>query len=89
MTKSLGTILPTPASLAAGDRAFEAQERRNAGIGARAFPGIVPRREQGEYRYYTACNRFAVVGSSGRVLWFEIRPDGVYSVKPSPEISVV
>jgi hypothetical protein len=83
---TLGTILPTRASLAADEAYARDVARRQAetarACGLTAYPA---RREQGETRYYATPDRYAVASArrADRVLWFARRADGhFYAVTP-------
>jgi len=78
--QTIGTVLPTRASLAATERQYRADVARRDSIAA-TLTGET-RFVGGELRVYETENRYAVVSLSGRVLRFEVRDDGhSYSVK--------
>ena len=78
---NLGTILPTPESLAINDRYARNMEDRKVRI---AFAGGLHNYEArtvgGERRYYYSATKYAVVSNSLRVLWFETRNGQDFSV---------
>ena len=77
----LGTILPTRESERIGDKVYRAEQKRKAEVGKSQLSGYDRRAEQAEVRYYDGANRYAVVNSMGRVLWFEKRNDGWYAAR--------
>jgi hypothetical protein len=77
----LGTILPTCASERAGEKMYRADQKRKEQVGKTQLSCYDRRSEQGEVRYYDGANRYAVVNSMGRVLWFERRKDGWYAAR--------
>lgn len=85
---TLGTILPTAASLAAADANAYKIERRKLTIAARAGLDKYPQRVIGrETRYYLSPSMYAIVGRSGKVLCFAEMAGGDYATaapsKPS------
>jgi hypothetical protein len=74
----LGTILPTEASLAAGDRHAEEMTRRDAQLAAKTLAQCARRTVGGEMRYYATPLRYATV-TRQRTRWFEVRTDGDYA----------
>lgn len=74
----LGTILPTRESERIGDKIYRADQKRKAEVGKSQLSRFDRRAEQGEVRYYDGANRYAVVNSMGRILWFEKRKDGFW-----------
>lgn len=66
MTKTIGTVLPTKASLACiADKELKGCTRRVVG---------------GEVRYYDTTDQYAIVSRQGKVLWFAVTPDGDYRI---------
>lgn len=80
MRRSLGTILPTADSIRQSEEFARQQEAMKDDVAKRQFPGVTPRIVGLEKRYYVLPDRYAIVGSSGRVLWFEVRSDGDYRI---------
>ena len=78
--KSLGTILPTAATLRLADEYAERAEQLNRDTARRTgIDKLEMRHEQGETRYYDGPNRYAVASRRpGVVLWFERREDGYF-----------
>lgn len=84
--KALGTILPSEKSLQINDD-FERKLKASQAFYAFGHPILrdcEATHEEGEVRYYTTQSCFAIVSRSLKVLWFEIRKDGTYSV-PNPQ----
>lgn len=79
--KSLGTILPTAHTWKIHNKVERKENQIKEEIAAKYLAHLTPRNEQGETRYYDGPNKYAIVGRSGRVLWFEIKKDGHYAVK--------
>ena len=79
--KPIGTIFATPAQLKAADAFSDEQkairEKRVSGL----LSDCERRVECGETRFYQSENKYAVAGSMGKVLWFEIRKGHHYSVR--------
>lgn len=75
---NLGTVLPTAASLRASDRwAAEQEATKEQTAAADPVLSKCERREVGgEVRYYATAVKYAIIGRSNRVRWFEIRGDG-------------
>ena len=69
----IGTILPTRESERIGDKIYRADQKRKADVGKSQLSRFDRRAEQGEVRYYDGANRYAVVNSMGRILWFDYR----------------
>lgn len=80
-SNSLGTILPTKKSEKAGDAAFLKNQKAIRYI--ESTLGQYDRiNHYGEIRFYDGPSRYAVVSrQSLKVLWFEFRNDGWYSVR--------
>jgi len=76
---ALGTILPTAAILAAGDRAAAEQAARDRRIGVIRFE-CQPATVGGELRWELPANKYATV-RAGRILVFERRADGDFAIK--------
>ena len=81
MERGLGTILPTRESERVSEKIYRADQKRKAQVGASQLSRFTRRAEQGEVRYYDGAERYAIVNSMGRVLWFERRADGWHSAK--------
>ncbi len=77
----LGTVLPTRASERISEKTYRADQKRKTEVGKTQLSRYDRRSEQGEIRYYDGANRYAVVNSMGRVLWFEKRKDGWYAAR--------
>ena len=77
--QTLGTILPTRASLAAGDRAADERAARDRRIGCSRFESQ-PATVGGELRWELPANKYATV-RAGRILVFERRADGDFAIK--------
>lgn len=74
--KTLETVLPTAASLAASEtyaRRVAADKER---VAARELSGCTRRIVGGEVRYYCTADKYAIVSRRGAVLWFAVTPDG-------------
>jgi hypothetical protein len=80
-SRGLGTILPTRESERIIEELYQADERRKESVGKSQLSRFDRRAEQGEVRYYDGASRYAVVNSSGRVLWFERGEDGWYACR--------
>lgn len=78
--RGLGTVLPTKASMEAGERHYTKMVRLNAKFAANALRGCERRVIGGEVRYYEDATHYAVV-SNEKAKWFEVRADGDYPVK--------
>ena len=79
--RAIGTVLPTRESERAGDKVFLADQKRKAEVGKVQLSNFHRRSEDGEIRYYDGENRYAIVNSMGRILWFERRVDGWYAAR--------
>lgn len=78
--KPIGTIFATESQLAKADRFFDKQAKQRDKIARTILSGCRRVMEQGEFRYYSNETTFAVMSRANKVLWFEIRKDGVYSI---------
>lgn len=79
---TLGTILPTAASIAATDRHASAVEQLKRST-ARKY-GLDKHETRivgGETRYYVYPTYYAIVNRSGKVLWFNETAGGDYAAK--------
>lgn len=79
--KPPGTVLPTAAGLRAGD-AHAARVDTARDLAGAAIPDATRRAVAGEVRYYRGPTRYALVTRSLVVIWFDVRLDGDYPVKP-------
>lgn len=79
---TIGTILPTKASLAANDRFARKQAARQAAVANNSpeLRGCEKRVVGGEVRYYDTTDQYAIVSRQGKVIWFAVRPDGDYRI---------
>ena len=79
--QTLGTILPTRASLAAGDRAADEQAARDRAAGVRRF-GREPIMVGGEMRWPVKDDGIADYATirSGYIAFFVTRIDGDYAI---------
>ena len=80
MSRPLGTILPTAASLALGDAFAASLEAEQKKIGA-MITGCRKALVGGEVRYYKSSIRYAVVSRWMLIIWFDVRADGDYPVR--------
>lgn len=78
--RPLGTILPRASDYVAADEYHKKTEQLRASVAAAKLSGLRRVVIGGESRYYSAPDKYAIVNSSGRVLWFEVRQDGDYSI---------
>jgi hypothetical protein len=78
--KTLGTILPTAASLAVNDKYHRDDMARRESIASRELKGLDRRVVGGEVRYYDTTDQYAIVSRQGAVLWFAVRADGDYRI---------
>tara|TARA_R110002094_G_scaffold24225_2_gene36445 strand:+ start:1634 stop:1894 length:261 start_codon:yes stop_codon:yes gene_type:complete len=79
---ALGTILPTRKSIAIGEKMHIEDQAARARIAIDSGLENLDRHEMPEgVRYYASDDLYAIVGRNMRVLWFEVRADGDYSVK--------
>jgi hypothetical protein len=76
----LGTILPTAASLKAGDAAAKRNAAKNERAAATALANCERRTVNGEVRYYRDATHYAVMRNA-TARWFEVRADGDYACK--------
>ena len=76
---TLGTILPTAASMALNDRMYRKEQRDNANFGDMTLSDCSIREVGGERRYYLTATKYAVVRNRN-ARWFEVRADGDYSI---------
>lgn len=79
--KTIGTVLPTKQSLAAGERAYREEVRKKNAVAADQLAGLERRVVGGETRYYASSSRYAIVKRDLKVQWFEVRADGDYPVR--------
>lgn len=79
--KPLGTILPTGKSIAADNRYYAEQLRKKAKLEKQELAGLEKRIVGMETRFYASETVYALVNHvSLKVLWFETRDDGDYSI---------
>ena len=69
--KSIGTILPTKASVLANERYAASVAEKKESVG-RSIANGVRRVVGGEVRWYVGQSIFAVVNAAGKVRWFEV-----------------
>jgi hypothetical protein len=81
--KSLGTILPTKKSLKNEDDYALHLAKEKVKVASKKLFGCKAKRLGNEVRYYKTPSLYAVVSSTFKILWFEVRSDGDYSVNPS------
>jgi hypothetical protein len=79
--KSLGTILPTKKSLKNSDDYALNLALEKGIFAAKHLSGCKAKSLGNEVRYYKTPSLYAVVSSSLKVLWFEVKSDGDYPVK--------
>lgn len=86
MMRPLGTILPTAASLAAGDAAADRRAAEAERVGQCTLGHLARRVVGGESRYYTADGGlYAVVSRRDlRVRWFALAADGHWYAADHP-----
>jgi hypothetical protein len=75
-SKSLGTVIPSKASMGRGDKHSAALDRRHEEVAAPELPETDRRCVGGETRYYSDEAHYAVITRALKVRWFEVRPDG-------------
>ena len=80
MTKTIGTVLPTKASLAADDAHAKRVARDKERTADKELKGCTRRVVGGEVRYYDTTDQYAIVSRQGKVLWFQVTPDGDYRI---------
>lgn len=73
---TLGTVLPTNASLACDDAYAERVAREKEQIAEKELKGCTRKLVGGEVRYYDTTDQYAIIGRRGKVLWFAVTPDG-------------
>ena len=78
----LGTVLPTSKDFAINDRCFdEAQKIKNEiAISDPSLRNADKVVVSGGTRYYTASNKYAIVGRDNKIRFFEVKKDGDYFV---------
>jgi hypothetical protein len=81
-THSLGTVLPTKKSLEINDRYFNdlRAEQNKIANSTDILKDAEKIEVGGEIRYYIG-NKYAIIGRNKKVMWFEVRKDGDYSIK--------
>jgi hypothetical protein len=77
----LGTILATPAQMAAADRFADKQAAKRDALAQTRLADCTRRVVDGEIRYYASATKFAVMGRANVVRWFEVRGDNTYAIK--------
>jgi hypothetical protein len=81
MTRTtIGTVLPTAASLAVTERFAARQVAMKEKVARRELGDCTRRVVGGEVRYYDTADQYAVVSRQGTVLWFAVRADGDYRI---------
>jgi hypothetical protein len=81
--RQLGTILPTPESLARDDAFADREARKREQQGDRELANCTKRVVGGEIRWYAAPDRYAIVSRRGKILWFRVTSDGDMRVRGS------
>jgi hypothetical protein len=76
MIKTIGTVLPTKASLAVNDAYARRVARDKERIAEKKLNGCTRRVVGGEVRYYDTADQYAIVSRQGAVLWFAVTDDG-------------
>jgi hypothetical protein len=74
--KQLGTILPTPESLARDDAHADREARKREQQGDRELAKCTKQVVGGEIRWYAAPDHYAIVSRRGAILWFRVTLDG-------------
>jgi len=80
---TLGTILPDLKQLAKAEAITDKLARQRELSGDCQFAGCDKRVVGGEVRYYESATRYAIVARSGKVLRFEVTPDGDKTIFPN------
>ena len=80
MSKTIGTVLPTAASLKASDAHAKQVAKTIEQIASKKLKGCERRIVGGEVRYYDTTDQYAIVNSQGKVLWFQVTADGDYQI---------
>lgn len=81
--KPLGTILPTKESMECNELFAQREKAERLRIGAENLSQFEYRVVAGEDRWYDGDDRFAIVGRTRKILWFERRNGDWYSIKKS------
>ncbi len=79
--QTIGTCLPTAASMKRGDRHAASVDAAQRAYGAAMLRDCEKRVVCGETRYYKSASKYAVVSRAMAVKWFEVRADGDYPVR--------
>jgi len=79
--KSLGTILPTKQSERCNDLFAKREKAERMRVGAANLSQFEYRFAEGEDRWYDGPDRFAIVGRTRKILWFERRNGEWFSTK--------
>ena len=74
--KSIGTILPTAASIRSSDLFAKREAAYRESIAAKELKGLNRRVVSGEVRYYDTFDQYAIVSRNGKILWFAVTTDG-------------
>ena len=80
MTKTIGTVLPTKASLTINDAYAKRVARDKERVASSELKHCTRKVVGGEVRYYDTTDQYAIVSRQGKVLWFAVTPDGDYRI---------
>ncbi len=79
---SLGTVLPTVASLKADESWRTSLDKAKAVYARQCLKYGAPRLVNGEIRYYQSPKTYVVISDKFTQKWFEVRSDGDYAIEP-------
>jgi len=78
---TIGTILPTAKSLKINDQYAKDLATRQQTVANRKLSNCDKQLVGGEVRYYSASDRYAIVGRDLKVRRFIVRADGDYAIR--------